>query len=194
MAALVAAAAALVLLGAGASALSGSDSLISLGYLTETFQPSAQKQADSAAEQILQGTYDAAVKKMDQLAQGTGTGDSRPYSGSFSGYDVQAFRQDRKALRLRDDEVFRRHAAAARARFPARAARHVPQYDAGELLLRGEKSRIDAATPHPPGQARHLPPLGKAKNAGIRAVLSKPSPAGEGGPLAVDEVSCRLSA
>ena len=84
MAALVAAAAALVLLGAGASALSGSDSLISLGYLTETFQPSAQKQADSAAEQILQGTYDAAVKKMDQLAQGTGTGDSRPYSGSFS--------------------------------------------------------------------------------------------------------------
>lgn len=84
MAALVAAAAALVLLGAGASALSGSDSLISLGYLTETFQPSAQKQADSAAEQILQGTYDAAVKKMDQLAKGTGTGDSRPYSGSFS--------------------------------------------------------------------------------------------------------------
>lgn len=85
MAALVAAAAALVLLGAGASALSGSDSLISLSYLTGTFQQDAQKQADSAVDQALQGAYDQAAQRLDQLAQGTGSsGDSRPYSGSFS--------------------------------------------------------------------------------------------------------------
>ena len=33
--------------------------------------------------------------------------------------------------------------------------------------------RINAATPHPPGQARHLLPLGKAKNEGDRTALSK---------------------
>ena len=41
--------------------------------------------------------------------------------------------------------------------------------------------RINAATPHPPGQARHLPPLGKAKNAGDRTVLSKAPPDGGAG-------------
>mgnify|MGYP004667151123 CR=1 FL=1 len=44
--------------------------------------------------------------------------------------------------------------------------------------------RINAATPHPPGQARHLPPLGKAKNACDRTALSKAPPDGGAGARA----------
>lgn len=79
---LLAAAAALVVMGAGASALAGSDSLISLSYLTQTFQPSAQKQADAVGEAAVQKAYDQAMKDLDALAQG-GNGDSRPYSSDL---------------------------------------------------------------------------------------------------------------
>ena len=75
------------------------------------------------------------------------------------------------------------------------------------LFLCAAARRIRGGTPHPPRQARHLPPLGKAKDyfcfhavCKVSAVsvalkelysrnLTKPSPVGEGGPLAVDEVS-----
>ena len=74
------------------------------------------------------------------------------------------------------------------------------------LFLCAAARRLRGGTPHPPRQARHLPPLGKAKDSfcfhavcKVSAVsvalkelysrnLTKPSPAGEGGPLAVDEV------
>ena len=75
------------------------------------------------------------------------------------------------------------------------------------LFLCAAARRIRGGTPHPPRQARHLPPLGKAKDHfcfhAVCKVLTasvalwelyfrnqtKPSPVGEGGPLAVDEVS-----
>ena len=75
------------------------------------------------------------------------------------------------------------------------------------LFLCTAARRIRGGTPHPPRQARHLPPLGKAKDyfcfhAGCKVSAvsvalkelyfrnqTKPSPVGEGGPLAVDEVS-----
>ena len=74
------------------------------------------------------------------------------------------------------------------------------------LFLCAAARRIRGGTPHPPRQARHLPPLGKAKDHfcfhAVCKVLTasvalwelyfrnqtKPSPVGEGGPLAVDEV------
>ena len=78
-------AAAAALLAAGAAALSGIDSLVSLSYLTTVFQPAAQKQADAAAEQVLQDAYDSAEKKLEQLTQDYNSkdGDSRPYSGDL---------------------------------------------------------------------------------------------------------------
>lgn len=75
-------AAALAVLGAGASALSGSDSLVSLSYLTQTFQPSAQKQAQAAGEAAVQKAYDQAVEDLNDMTQGDDK-DSRPYSGDL---------------------------------------------------------------------------------------------------------------
>ena len=66
---LLAAALCLAVLACGAYALSSGDSLISLNYLTQTFLPKAVSQGETAANQKLQETYDAAKSQLDQVQQ-----------------------------------------------------------------------------------------------------------------------------
>ncbi len=56
---------AFLLITCGALAAAGGDSLVSLSYLTGTFQPKALEEGQKAADSALQETYDEAKKKLD---------------------------------------------------------------------------------------------------------------------------------
>ena len=81
---LAATAAVLLLLACGAYALSSGDSLISLSYLNNTFQPGALSQGEQAAQEKLQEAYDTAKSTLDALQQGY-LGQASGSSGSYSG-------------------------------------------------------------------------------------------------------------
>ena len=61
--------AAAVVLGCGAYALGGGDSLVTLSYLNGTFLPAAQSKGEAAGSQKLQQTYDSAKQTLDRIYQ-----------------------------------------------------------------------------------------------------------------------------
>lgn len=73
---------ALIMLAAGAYAVSSDDSLISLSYLRDTFFPKAVQAGEEAADQALQSAYDDALDQLDAAARGGSSGGVQ--SGSYS--------------------------------------------------------------------------------------------------------------